>query len=584
MGPADTFKLDQVVKPDLTSATAALKAVQGGLARFPSLRCLFLLFLAVACTFASALPQANDPHTAQNKAAHAESVPSELKLRLRALDSARSSGTPTAIAAASRSVVALALRDFAELQIAQDKPAQSIESYRRSLDFENVSGTHLELALAYLRADHPDQALSQATDVLVADPQNARAWRVQGQVWMWKGNYGQAVESLRKSTALQPAAETSRLLRLALSRASKHPDPRPAAPSGAALADLLPKPKITPAELQARQRRLRKILGSALNDLGTAEARQQQFSLALAHFHEAEQWQPETPGLMRNIGMAATRTGDYAEAARALRPVVAADHNDDVARSMLGMALFSTGLYGDAAATFAPLGDSVLERPELAYAWAESLVKVNRYREAAALLDKLESRPLATSTQLLVAQAWSEMGNYSRTVVACQRVLQADPKLAQAHHLAGLALIHQDRPAEAAAEFRTELQQDPANTDAEYHLAFVLFQLSQDQQAIPLLKDVLARNPNHPDANYELGKALLRAGKTAEAIPYLEAAARLKPELDAVHYQLQSAYRSVGRKADADREANIYRAMKAKSRNITLPPPRLEPSPPPQSQ
>jgi Flp pilus assembly protein TadD len=81
-----------------------------------------------------------------------------------------------------------------------------------------------------------------------------------------------------------------------------------------------------------------------------------------------------------------------------------------------------------------------------------------------------------------------------------------------------------------------------------------------------------------------LGKALLRAGKTAEAIPYLEAAARLKPELDAVHYQLQSAYRSVGRKAEADREANIYRAMKARSRNITLPPPRPEPSPPPQSQ
>lgn len=58
----------------------------------------------------------------------------------------------------------------------------------------------------------------------------------------------------------------------------------------------------------------------------------------------------------------------------------------------------------------------------------------------------------------------------------------------------------------------------------------------------------------------------------------------VQPGLDAVHYQLQSAYRSVGRKADADREANIYRAMKAKSRNITLPPPRLEPSPPTQSQ
>jgi tetratricopeptide (TPR) repeat protein len=579
-GPADIFKLDQVVKPNLTSATAALKAVQGGLARFPLLRCLSLLFLAVACTFALPL-QPNNPPTAQGSA-HSDSLPGQLQLRLRALESARNTDDPAGIAAASRSVVALALRNFAELQMAQSQAAQSVETYRRSLDFENVPGTHLDLALAYLRADHPDQALSQATDVLVADPQNALAWRVQGQVWMWKGNYRQAVESLRKSAALRPAAETTRLLRLALAKARNRPGSM--VPSAVPVAELLSKPKVTPAGLQARQRRLRKILGGALNDLGTAEARQEQFSLALAHFHEAEQWQPDTPGLMRNIGMAATRTGDYAEAARALRPIVAVDRNDDVARSLLGMALFSTGSYGEAAATFAPLGDSVLQRPELAYAWAESLVKLNRYTEATALLDKLEDRPLTAGTQLLMAQAWSQMGNYPRTVAACQRVLQADSKLAQAHHLAGLALIHQDHPADAAAEFRAELQQDPANTDAEYHLAFVLFQLSQDQQAVPLLKDVLARAPNHPDANYELGKALLRAGKTAEAIPYLEAAARLKPELDAVHYQLQSAYRSVGRQADADREANIYRAMKAKSRNITLPPPRPEPSPPPQSQ
>jgi hypothetical protein len=48
----------------------------------------------------------------------------------------------------------------------------------------------------------------------------------------------------------------------------------------------------------------------------------------------------------------------------------------------------------------------------------------------------------------------------------------------------------------------------------------------------------------------------------------------LKPTFEPVHYQLQSAYRAVGRKEDADREAKTYRELKAKSRNITLPPPR----------
>jgi tetratricopeptide (TPR) repeat protein len=563
------------VKLNLTSATAALKVVTDRLAHFPPARCLFLLLVAFAWTQAGALPGASGARTPSQRTAHTR----EIELRLRALDAAKSTGEAAAIANASRSVAAPALREFAELQLARGEAAEAAETYRRSLDFEDVPGGRLDLALAYLSAGRADQALSQATDVLVADPQNARAWRVQGQVWMSKGNNGQAATSLQKSAALQASAETSRLLRIALARTGKEGHPQHKLEDSAIRA-----PKIAAAELQIRERRLRRILGGALNDLGTAEARQEQFSLALAHFHEAERWQADTPGLLRNIGMAASRTGDYAEAARALRPALAADPKDEIARSMLGMALFATRSYDEAARTFAVSGNSLLERPELMYAWAESLVKLNRYEEAAALLDKLEGQPLSTGTQMLVAQAWSEMGNYPRTVRLCQRVLQANPKLAEAHYLAGLALIHEDRPTEAAAEFRAELQQAPTDTEAEYHLAFVLFQLSQEPEAVRLLHDVLARNPDHPDANYELGKALLNAGKTAEAIPYLEAAARLKPDLDAVHYQLQSAYRSVGRKADADREANIYRAMKNKSRNISLPAPRQEQSAPPESQ
>ena len=95
---------------------------------------------------------------------------------------------------------------------------------------------------------------------------------------------------------------------------------------------------------------------------------------------------------------------------------------------------------------------------------------------------------------------------------------------------------------------------------------------------------MLARNPEHPEANYELGKELMSEAKSADAVPYLEAAARLKPQFEPVHYQLQSAYRASGRTEDADREAKIYRELKTKSRNITLPPPRQESSQSPNPQ
>ncbi len=68
-----------------------------------------------------------------------------------------------------------------------------------------------------------------------------------------------------------------------------------------------------------QEKRLRQILGTSYNDLGAAEARQQKYLQALIHFHEAERWSASTPGLMRNIGLAAAKVGDNVEAARASR-------------------------------------------------------------------------------------------------------------------------------------------------------------------------------------------------------------------------------------------------------------------------
>ncbi len=51
-----------------------------------------------------------------------------------------------------------------------------------------------------------------------------------------------------------------------------------------------------------------------------------------------------------------------------------------------------------------------------------------------------------------------------------------------------------------------------------------------------------------------------------EAIAHLETAARLSPQTDYVHYQLQAAYRKESRTADADRELEMYKDLKAKSR------------------
>lgn len=594
---------------------------------------LSVLFLA---SFALLHPGVNSAATSPQEPgthAHQAAPPTQTsswRLELRAtqekLDAARQSGDSAGIADASRQVIALTLRVVARLKMIGGNTSETIDTYRRSIDFENAPDAHVDLAAAYLAAGRLDACLSEVANTILISPENARAWHLDGKVLFTKNDYSHAVDALQQALALQPNANASYLLGSSLLQLNRHDEAKkvfgdlvaqekdraglhmlfadayrragfpadaereikqalrldPSAekerarltaadPAAQYDSGLLASPTSSRRQsARTQERELREILAGALNDLGATEARQEKFDLALAHFHEAEQWHSDTPGLMRNIGMAAVRVADYPEAVRALRPVVAANPRDQVARSLLGTALYSTQNFAEAAQVFTPLGDAALREPELAYAWAASLIRTTQFPQATTLLDKLEKQPLPAETLLLVAQAWSQMGNYPRAIESCHKALQLDPKLAQAHLIAGMALIRSDRPADAIPEFRSQLELDPENNDAQYHLAFALLQLSRNDEAVTLLRAVLARDPDHAQANYELGRELLNEGKKEEAIKYLEAAARLNPQLDAVHYQLQSAYRAVGRKDDADRELKIYREMKAKNRNVNV--------------
>jgi Flp pilus assembly protein TadD len=92
-----------------------------------------------------------------------------------------------------------------------------------------------------------------------------------------------------------------------------------------------------------------------------------------------------------------------------------------------------------------------------------------------------------------------------------------------------------------------------------------------------IFKSVIAAHPESGNAHYQLGKLLLEAGRTREAVEQLETAARALPETDYVHYQLQAAYRKDSRSVDADRELQVYKELKAKHREATVPRPMERP-------
>lgn len=436
----------------------------------------------------------------------------ELKRRLAVQQSAVRSGSADAIIGGSRTVVALALRQMAQWRLRYGAVPQAIVLCRQSLLIEDSAGTKAVLTTAETAAVKQQLAL----------PQNLN---------------------------------------------SVDPTVLPSTPE-------LTKAKLTASEIQqgrAQEKRLRRVLSTAYNDWGTAEAHQEQFLSAMVHFQEAESWDASTPGLMRNIGLAASKVGDHREAVRALKIAVEKDPKDRGARSMLGVSLFALGDFAGAAKAFGQVGDSIQADPEMAYAWAFSLSRTNDLKQAKVVLDRMSSEPLPADMLILVGKLYNDVGDYMHALSCFQGAARQDATIKQAHGGAGVALIHLSRPAEAVPELEAELKVNPGDPDTQYQLAYALLQLSKTDQAIPILRTLIAAHPDHARARYQLGKALLDARQMDEAIQNLQAAAELDPERAYIHYQLQMAYRQTGNAEAADRELKLYQELKARDRQrITI--------------
>ena len=679
----------------------------------------------------------------------------DLPARMEAVGAAQQAGDVVKIAEANRSLIAVGLRAMAELKLAQGDSKQAIDLYKRSLEFDNATTTHIALALAYMRAQRTDDALAEITPITKSDPKNADAWNVQGKLLMDKKEYGPAADSLIRSLQLQtnvmvayalatayldlhatdkaaaifkqladatgdraslyimtgrayqnagmmndavrefthaaqidakasrahyfiglvymvqnewvatPQARqefveevtvnpkdffgnfflgyidsvdknydsSDRYLTVAAADKPDWPEPylymglnayarqdnqraeellrkaialtgddkarnnyqirrayyvlgriciasgrkdegvaytkifsemqdktmaesrantpaskaqgtmgsgmsgEPSVPTsamidpGAQAGDTIP--QLTAQErsqVKSAEQRVSVILGNAYNDLGTSEARQKRYPVALSYFQQAEKWNPAIPHLMRNVGFSAFRATDYAESARALRVAVQQDPGDKIIPPMLAMALFSSAQYADAAKAFEQVGDVAYSDPRIACAWASSLAHADQRDKAAAILARLTQQPLSPDSLLLVGQVYGEIGNEQQALDAFQKASQENPAVHRAHYLAGLVQLHLKQPANAVTEFEAEVK----------------------------------LSPDDADAQFLLGKTLLEQGKTKEAIPHLQAAAKIDPTLADVHNQLQIAYRKAGRTADADREAKLAAAAKRK--------------------
>ena len=121
------------------------------------------------------------------------------------------------------------------------------------------------------------------------------------------------------------------------------------------------------------------------------------------------------------------------------------------------------------------------------------------------------------------------------------------PTNALAHCNLAIALVVQERLAEAIAHYETSLQLAPNAPNTHYNYAVLLSRLDRTPEAIAHYEHAINYFSDFPSAQSNLGTLLFLNGRAADAIPYLEQALRLRSDDSETHCTLANALYQTGR-------------------------------------
>src|SRR5581483_931649 len=167
--------------------------------------------------------------------------------------------------------------------------------------------------------------------------------------------------------------------------------------------------------VEAARNRVAPALADSYNNLGAIAATNSDYASAVGFFKQAALWNPTLDGLDYNWGRAAFAGSLFADAIPPLSRYTHAHPDDTGARNALGFSQFMTADYHAAITTLEPIANNTDLTPQIAYAYAESLIKPGSLKEGLTRLTTLEhSHPEIPDVHQALAEAYDLQGNHQR--------------------------------------------------------------------------------------------------------------------------------------------------------------------------
>jgi tetratricopeptide (TPR) repeat protein len=285
---------------------------------------------------------------------------------------------------------------------------------------------------------------------------------------------------------------------------------------------------------------------------------------AIPHFRAALEGQPGLPKIQGLLGMAESRTLDFANARKDMEAALPSIP-DPLFQMQLGLELVGletgSGDLEKAAGVIEQLRKAAPDNPEVLYA------AYRTYTDLAgeSMLALSLAAPDSAQMHQLLAHEDSRQGNTNGAIAQYRKAIAVNPHLPGVHfELAELLHTSTDEAVkrEAEQEYRAALLENPQDEKAILRLAELDAQKGNREQSYQEYTKAVALQPADADAKLGLAKTLIEINQSDKALPLLEEAVQLEPTNATAHYRLATLYRKMGRADDAKREMELYKKFK----------------------
>jgi tetratricopeptide (TPR) repeat protein len=279
----------------------------------------------------------------------------------------------------------------------------------------------------------------------------------------------------------------------------------------------------------------------SLLNLGVVYARTGRLEEAVTVYLRAGQLQPGSPRVLQNLAMAYLRQEAYSQALAVIRRLMEADRQNPIARD-----------------------------PRLLHHLLSGYLRERPAEETMPAVQALLAELPAATTSLIRCKLYAEQERFEEGAAECRQALRLDPQLPGAHLALARILVEQSDPT-ASEQLAAAIRENPSDAETLYDLGVALLQEDRAAEAAVYLERSTQMDPRLWAGFFQLGSARLRLDQPAAAVPPLRKATELKPDSFSAYYLLGRALIDAGMVEEGRRVMDQVRTLTAHGEAQAIP-------------